>query len=158
VGEKIVRPKVTKGTTYKVHTGCGNIYVTPSWSEDYLIEVFATLGKAGACAHAQLEAITRSISLGLKYGVPVEEYIRELRGIMCPNPSFDIGGRVLSCPDVIAKVLALEVDFELKLSSKDVEEVATTRTSSTGQCPECSSMLIFQEGCVLCPSCGYTKC
>lgn len=25
-------------------------------------------------------------------------------------------------------------------------------------CPECGSTLFFQEGCFICPSCGYTKC
>jgi ribonucleoside-diphosphate reductase alpha chain len=26
------------------------------------------------------------------------------------------------------------------------------------KCPECGSDLIFQDGCVLCPNCGYSKC
>lgn len=103
--EKKKRPKVTKGETHKVVTGCGNMYVTPAWDGEYLIEVFATLGKAGGCAHAQLEAITRSISLGLKYGVPVDEYVRELKGIRCPNLGLDKGEQILSCSDAIAEVL-----------------------------------------------------
>jgi len=27
-----------------------------------------------------------------------------------------------------------------------------------GQCPECGGLLVYQEGCQLCHSCGYTKC
>ncbi len=25
-------------------------------------------------------------------------------------------------------------------------------------CPECGSQLVYQEGCLNCPACGYTKC
>jgi ribonucleoside-diphosphate reductase alpha chain len=27
-----------------------------------------------------------------------------------------------------------------------------------GQCPDCGSLLVYQEGCFICPGCGYTKC
>lgn len=103
--EKRKRPKVTKGFTHRVKTGCGYVYITPNWDGSTLIEVFATLGKAGGCAHAQLEAITRMISLGLRYGIPVEEFVKELKGIRCPSPSLDEGKEILSCPDAIAGVL-----------------------------------------------------
>lgn len=26
------------------------------------------------------------------------------------------------------------------------------------ECPECGCRLMFQEGCVLCPACGWSKC
>lgn len=25
-------------------------------------------------------------------------------------------------------------------------------------CPECSSQVVYQEGCKMCPSCGWSKC
>jgi len=103
--DKKQRPKVTEGTIYKVVTGCGSIYITPARDKGELVEVFATLGKAGGCAHCQLEAITRSISLGLKYNVPVREFVRELKGLRCPGLVIDSGKEVLSCPDAIAGVL-----------------------------------------------------
>ena len=27
-----------------------------------------------------------------------------------------------------------------------------------GQCPDCAGLLAYQEGCFVCPNCGYTKC
>ncbi len=70
------------------------------------IEVFASLGKAGTCTSCQLEALTRSITLGLKYGVPVEEFINELKDIQCPNKNlWPEDERTLSCADAIARAL-----------------------------------------------------
>jgi len=110
--EKLERPKVVQSTTTRIETGCGHLYVTVGKSDGNIIEVFATLGKAGGCAKAQGEAITRAVSLGLKYGIPVEEFIKELENIRCPSPAWDNGEQVLSCADAIARVLKKESDKE----------------------------------------------
>jgi len=105
--EKKSRPKITRGETHRVTTGCGGLYITPCWDPDdgALVEVFAVLGRTGGCAHCQLEAITRAVSLGLKYGIPVSEYTDELRGLRCPKSAWESGEHILSCPDAIAKIL-----------------------------------------------------
>ena len=100
------RPKVLAGDTIKVKTGCGNLYITINVNGDGPIEIFASLGKAGGCSNVQNEALTRAISLGLKYGVPIKEFVDELKDLQCPNPSmWPEEDRILSCPDGIAKVL-----------------------------------------------------
>jgi len=106
---KLKRPKITQGTTTRIETGCGHLYVTVGKDNGNIIEVFATLGKSGGCAKAQGEAITRSLSLGLKYGVPIEEYIKEFDNIRCPSIGLDEGEQVVSCADAIAKVLSKEI-------------------------------------------------
>ena len=104
--EKRKRPKITTGITEKIETGCGHLYVTPNWDSDFLIEIFSHLGKSGGCAYSHLEALTRSISLGLKYGIPLSEYIDELKNIRCPAPKLTAAdGDVLSCADALSKVL-----------------------------------------------------
>jgi ribonucleoside-diphosphate reductase alpha chain len=107
--EKIKRPKETQGTTTRVETGCGHLYVTVGKDNGNIIEVFATLGKAGGCAKAQGEAITRALTLGLKYGIPVEEFIKEFDNIRCPSPAISEREQIYSCADAIAKVLKKEV-------------------------------------------------
>lgn len=88
-------------------TGCGNLYITVNWNgSKNPIEVFAYLGKNGGCTRCQNEALTRAITVGLKYGVPIREYIDELRGIQCSNPNmWPKADRTLSCPDAIAKAV-----------------------------------------------------
>ena len=111
--EKISRGKITEGPTHRIDTGCGNLYLTLGYKEGTLIETLAALGKSGGCAAANAEAVTRLISLGLKYSIPLYEIVDQLRGIECPNPTWSDGKRVLSCPDAIAQILQ-EVDVDSK--------------------------------------------
>ena len=120
--EKLKRPRITTGATTKVKTGCGNMYVTTGFHEGRLVEVFASLGKAGGCAKCQGEAITRCVSLGLKYGVPAQEFIDELKDLSCVSPAWDEGANVRSCPDAIAKVLGGVFDENTSNSTNKVSE------------------------------------
>jgi len=154
------RPKVTKGITERVSTGCGYIYVNVNFDEHGIFEVFSTLGKAGGCAAAQLEAISRLISLALRAGLDLDAVVRHLRGIRCPSISWEQGHAVMSCADAIASVLQKYVRDEDPADpqrSKSLEASEALKNWG-GQCPECGSALIHQEGCNICPNCGFTKC
>jgi ribonucleoside-diphosphate reductase alpha chain len=69
-------------------------------------EVFCSLGKSGGCPRAFTEALGRSVSVGLRYDVPIDEYIKQLKDISCPTHALDDGIKISSCPDAIAKVLS----------------------------------------------------
>jgi len=103
------RPKILEGKTHKMNTGCGTIYVTVNQDNGKVFEVFAKLGKSGGCSACTTEALTRSISIGLRAGVELEEYYKTLKSISCNAPSLDEGVKVTSCPDAIAQVLALYI-------------------------------------------------
>jgi ribonucleoside-diphosphate reductase alpha chain len=157
------RPKVTRGVTERVNTGCGYIYVTVNFDQQGISEVFSTLGKAGGCAAAQLEAISRLTSLALRSGIDVESLVKHLRGIRCPSIAWEQGHAILSCADAIASVL--EKYIREKTDTK--EKTANPNTPSqnpelvkswAGQCPDCGGPLIYQEGCNICLACGFTKC
>jgi ribonucleoside-diphosphate reductase alpha chain len=149
------RPKVTSGVTERVTTGCGYIYVTINSDERGIFEVFSTLGKSGGCASAQLESISRLISLALRAGLDIASVVRQLRGIRCPSIAWEEGKSILSCADAIASVLEKHTtgyDGKPKLEDYGLAK------NLAGQCPDCGSLLVYQEGCFICPGCGYTKC
>ena len=81
--EKKTRPTTLKGSTLKLKTGCGNLYIIVGCDDNEPMEMFAHLGKAGGCSNCQNEALTRSISLGLKYGIPPKEYTKEAGYYCC---------------------------------------------------------------------------
>ena len=100
------RPMAMKGTTYKVKTSYGDLYVTINDDEaGNPFEVFATIGKAGGFFSAKSEAICRLVSLALRAGIPPEEVIKQIKGIRGPMPSWSEGGMILSLPDAIAQIL-----------------------------------------------------
>jgi ribonucleoside-diphosphate reductase alpha chain len=148
------RPKVTTGITERVTTGCGYIYVTVNFDDKGICEVFTSLGKAGGCASAQLEATSRLISLALRAGIDIASVTKHLRGIRCPSVAWEEGRAVISCADAIASVLEKYIRDKDKGTPKDLG----VAKNWAGQCPECGNILIYQEGCHICPSCGYTKC
>jgi ribonucleoside-diphosphate reductase alpha chain len=148
------RPAETTGTITRVNTGCGSLYISVAYDDKGIFEVFATLGKSGACAAAQLEATCRLITLALRSGVDVASVVKQLRGIRCPNVAWAEGKSILSCADAIASVLEKHIDSEEK---PNLEDYGLAKNMA-GQCPECSNMLVYQEGCYHCLACGYTKC
>ncbi|MFQ5860458.1 MAG: adenosylcobalamin-dependent ribonucleoside-diphosphate reductase, partial [Dehalococcoidia bacterium] len=165
------RPTRVKGTTELVRTGHGNLYITVNMDEDgHPFEVFTTLGKAGGCDAAQLEAISRLISLALRSGIDPAQIVVQLRGITC-CPVWDNGELVRSTPDAVAHALAGTLpEFARGEQIKSRYGVAQLGLFSprkgnghpqqpTGaRCPDCSEFLVHQEGCLMCLTCGWTKC
>jgi ribonucleoside-diphosphate reductase alpha chain len=164
------RPTETHGAITKVNTGCGKLYITVAYDDKGIFEVFATLGKSGGCASAQLEATCRLITLALRSGVDVASVVKQLQGIRCPSIAWEEGKSVLSCADAIAGVLEKHIGAESGQGADKVEGLETALKSENGgsgidavknlagQCPDCGNLLVYQEGCYICPSCGYTKC
>ncbi len=160
------RAKITRGVTEKVTTGCGSIYVTVNSDDQGICEVFTTLGKAGGCASAQIEATSRLISQALRAGVNVEVIVRQLKGIRCPSIAWEDGKSILSCADAIASVLEKYTSAVQNNSNGNghggqdkgkVQDLGLVKNMA-GQCPDCATLLVYQEGCFVCPGCGYTKC
>jgi len=141
------RPRVTKGVTLRMNTGCGKLYVTINEDEYGICEVFAQMGKAGGCAYSQIEATGRLISLALRSGVRVDSIIKQLLGIRCPSPVWQNGDQIVSCSDAIAKAL--------KEYTKSTVE---TQKSEMGACPDCGASVEYDGGCIVCRSCGFSRC
>src|SRR3712207_6740297 len=105
--QKRSRPDVLRGTTYRVETPLGTMFVNITEDDKgQPFEVFITLGKAGGSAMADAEAVGRLISLALRSGIPLAEIHKQLRGISSDRAVGLGPNKVLSAPDAIG--IALE--------------------------------------------------
>ncbi|MGH2668309.1 MAG: vitamin B12-dependent ribonucleotide reductase, partial [bacterium] len=174
------RPDLLRGTTRRVETPLGTMYVNITEDDkSQAFEVFISLGKAGGALMADVEAIGRLISLALRSGIPMKEIHRQLRGISSDRV-FGLGpNKVLSVPDAIG--IAIEKWMQDKqgiqqdlLAGAGVPPVparevvarpggelldrSTEGQDFLGACPDCGSQLAFIEGCAKCHVCGYSEC
>jgi ribonucleoside-diphosphate reductase alpha chain len=141
------RPVRTTGVTERVRTGCGYLYVTVNRDDQDLCEVFAQMGKAGGCAACQIEAESRLISLALRSGISTQAIVKQLAGIRCPSPIWQEGQQILSCPDAMARVLAAAAQVNVQRKMDDIK-----------LCPECGATMEPESGCMVCRSCGFSRC
>jgi ribonucleoside-diphosphate reductase alpha chain len=148
------RPETLGGFTTKMTTGMGNLYVTVTEYEGRPFEVFATIGKSGRSTTAKTEAIGRLVSLALRSGVRVNTIVDQLKGIGGEHPVFQKDGLVLSIPDAISRVL--EKRYLKDGTSKRRGKYENSLLGET--CPDCGQTISFEEGCMTCHFCGFTKC
>ena len=176
------RQDTIHGSTRKIRTGCGNLYVTVNEDVDgRLFEIFNQIGKAGGCAASQSEAIGRLVSLAFRSNIEPVDVVRQLKGISCHMPVWYQEGKILSCADAIGKAIEWHLLGKKKSSERSEtgpsgssergtknpegemkEEMLLCQEDSLsvfqrGACPECGGPLIFEEGCAKC-FCGYSDC
>jgi ribonucleoside-diphosphate reductase alpha chain len=145
------RPRTLSGVTKKIQTGHGPLYVTMNNDEFGPRECFVILGKPGGTAAAFSDALGRMISLAMTHGASPAEVVHQLRGIQDGHPAGVGPNAVLSVPDGVARAMA----EHYVVAETDME---TRELPIIGACPDCGSGLTRQEGCVVCHSCGYSKC
>ena len=184
--QKRSRPETLRGTTRRVETPLGTLYVTITEDDrGQPFEVFMSLGKAGGAIMADVEAMGRLISLALRSGIPLKEVHRQIRGISSDR-AIGLGpNKVLSVPDAVG--IAIErwmqekqgVQQELlagatppagtpvptvaqlqQVATRGGEQVELSHQQPvlTGACPDCGSQLEFAEGCMKCHVCGFSEC
>ncbi len=185
--QKRSRPDMLRGTTRRIETPLGTLYVTITEDDRAQpFEVFMSLGKAGGAIMADVEAMGRLISLALRSGIPLKEIHRQIRGISSDR-AIGLGpNKVLSVPDAVG--IAIERWMQEKQGIQQellsghtpamgtpiptvaqVQQIVTQGGEQfqlvkeqqpvlTGACPDCGSQLEFAEGCNKCHVCGFSEC
>ena len=108
--EKI--PNRRKGYTQKAIVGGHKVYLrTGEYDDGRLGEIFVDMHKEGAALRSLLNSFAISVSLGLQYDVPLEEYVEAFVSFRC-DPSGPVQGndsikQASSVLDYIARELAI---------------------------------------------------
>jgi ribonucleoside-diphosphate reductase alpha chain len=179
------RPDMLRGTTRRIETPLGTLYVTITEDDrSQPFEIFMSLGKAGGALMADVEAIGRLISLALRSGIPMKEIHRQLRGISSDR-SIGLGpNKVMSVPDAVGIAIekwmqekagiqqellpggappalaSLPTVAQVQVGTQTAEQLSLQHHQPvlTGACPDCGSQLEFAEGCMKCHVCGFSEC
>ena len=143
---------VVFGKTIKDTTPWGSIYITLNLDGKEPFEIFINVGKSGSELKAMTEALSRVISIGLRSGCSLEDFIDTLKGLSGKQYwmlDCDDDHVARSIPDAVALLLDKLID------RKTVEARLTDKSLI---CPDCGAPLELISGCEYCFSCGYSPC
>lgn len=163
------------GKKRKLITGCGSLHCTAFFDPvtGDLLETYFSKGSSGGCNNFMI-ALSRMISLAARGGVPIEAIVDQLHSCgTCPSYAVRKAtkkdtSKGSCCPTAIGfalKEMYDEMQEELFGSLCDEEclcdcpsEINAITTVAVPKCPECGEPIIFEGGCNICRSCGWSKC
>jgi len=125
-------PHRRKGYTQKAIVGGHKVYVrTGEYEDGRLGEIFIDMHKEGAAFRAMMNNFAISISLGLQYGVPLEEYVEAFTFTRFEPAGMVIGNEAIknatSILDYIFRELAISY-----LDRTDLAHVSPDKMNATG--------------------------
>lgn len=152
-------------------TGCGTLhceaFFDPTTGE--LLETYFSKGSSGGCNNFMI-GLSRMISLSARSGVDIYSIVDQLKSSgTCPSYAVRRAtkhdtSKGSCCPVAIGNALINmyeELQAELGLLEENDADGASKSSQidvNKPQCPECGDILIFEGGCNICKSCGWSKC
>jgi len=150
-------PDERRSITHKFRVGDQEGYLTVGLYPDGRAgELFVKINKEGSTVSGLMDAVAKVASIALQYGVPLEELAPKMR-----NTRFDPAGPTGS-PEIPWATSIVDYVFhwlELRFArSATASDPSRPEESSGMACPDCGSLLAYQEGCLVCRSCGFSRC
>jgi len=176
------------GKKRKVRTACGNLHVLAFFdpSSGKILELYTNRGGQGGCTALQ-SSLSRLISRAFRLGDTPEAINDQLQStLQCPNWTaanmrrIDAGelplSKGFSCASAIgAAIMEMQKEINDELSDYDSlpdnddgadylaidarqAQWEATDMKFKYNCPECGEPLSGDGGCLVCNSCGWSKC
>ncbi len=127
ISERFKMPDRRKGYIQKASIGEHKVYLhTGEYNDGRIGEIFIDTNKEGELVKALMNNFAIAISLGLQYGVPLEEYVDAFI-----DTKFEPSGKVEGNDRILSATSILDYVFrELAISYLDREELAHTPSIS----------------------------
>lgn len=178
-GEIILVTDDVVGKKRKLITGCGSLHCIALFDPHTgaLLETYLSKGSTGSCNNFMV-GLSRMISISARGGIDIETIVDQLNSSgSCPSYTARRVTRKdtskgACCPMAVGNALMdmyreMQEELSQKGEKKDSGKVkkapkpkAVTKREETDKiyCPECGEPLVFEEGCNICKSCGWSKC
>lgn len=155
------------GLKRKLTTGCGSLHCEAFFDpvSGDLLETYFNKGSTGGCNQFMI-GLSRTISLLCRAGVDINTIIEQLNSCgVCPSYATRTAtkhdtSKGACCPMAIGNALLdMYKEMQDRLFDNDSEQIDVVKTTKPKSlCPECGEPLIFEGGCNICKSCGWSKC
>ena len=162
------------GKKRKLMTGCGSLHCIALFDPHTgaLLEVYLSKGSTGGCNNFMI-GLSRMISISARGGIDIYTIIDQLNSTgSCPSYTVRKATRHdtskgACCPMAVGNALLdMYKEVQRELEEKNMGELPkpspkpqkTIESKSRNNCPECGEPLIFEGGCNICKSCGWSKC
>jgi ribonucleoside-diphosphate reductase alpha chain len=156
------------GLKRKLMTGCGSLHCTAFFEPEdgSLREIYLSKGSTGGCNNFMI-GLSRMISTAARAGVSMDDIVEQLMSTgSCPSYASRAAtkkdtSRGSCCPMAVGYALKeMQAQFNkinnsIESSSNEVNKIEDTPSH---KCPNCGDTLVFEGGCNICKSCGWTKC
>ena len=171
------------GKKRKLTTGCGSLHCIALFDPHTgaLLETYLSKGSTGGCNNFMV-GLSRMISISARGGIDIETIVDQLnssgscpsytarrvtrkdtsKGACCPMA---VGNALMDMYNEMQEELTVQRDREKENSGARTDKkapkpkaVSNEGTVNRLYCPECGEPLIFEEGCNICKSCGWSKC
>jgi ribonucleoside-diphosphate reductase alpha chain len=161
-------PDERRAVTHKFRVGDQEGYLTVGLYDDGTPgELFLKMAKEGSTVSGLMDAVALLTSISLQYGVTLEKLADKLEQTRFEpygptgNSQIPLATSIL---DYVFRWLRLHFSDEVAttiaggetVEGADDDPPAGARSGLT--CPDCGLMLDYAEGCLVCRTCGYTRC
>ncbi len=162
------------GKKRKLITGCGSLHCIALFDPytGALLETYLSKGSTGGCNNFMI-GLSRMISISARGGIDIYTIIDQLNSTgSCPSYSVRRAtqkdtSKGSCCPMAVGNALLdmyKEVQEELALNKENhaanhvPPKPKAVKPNKKIRCPECGEPLVFEGGCNICKSCGWSKC
>ena len=175
-GEIILVNDDVIGKKRKLITGCGSLHCIALFDPytGALLETYLSKGSTGGCNNFMI-GLSRMISISARGGIDIYTIIDQLnstgscpsytvrratqkdtsKGSCCPMA---VGNALLDMYNEVQEELAKQGQNQMHVPPKAPKPQAVKSIDKKLLCPECGEPLVFEGGCNICKSCGWSKC
>ena len=176
-GEILLVTDDVVGKKRKLITGCGSLHCIALFDPHTgaLLETYLSKGSTGGCNNFMV-GLSRMISISARGGIDIETIVDQLNSSgSCPSYTARRVTRKdtskgACCPMAVGNALMeMYEEMQIELAAKKAKgcdqavkapkpKAVKAETNGKVYCPECGEPLVFEEGCNICKSCGWSKC
>ena len=180
-GEIILVTDDVIGKKRKLITGCGSLHCIALFDPNTgaLLETYLSKGSTGGCNNFMI-GLSRMISISARAGIDIDTIVDQLnstgscpsytarrvsrkdtsRGACCPMA---VGNALMDMYNEMQEELVIRREMEKRSDKKTVKKApkpkaVVSSAANKMYCPDCGEPLVFEEGCNICKSCGWSKC